>query len=89
MVIATLHAPLDAVYCLEVLVLRRTSEQMRCIAEHLIGTKGVMYGKLVLTAVRLGLPVGAVFFQVFSRATQESPATAAHREGPWSLSTMS
>ena len=56
MVVATLHAPLDAVYCLGVLVLRGTSEQMVCIAEHLIGTKGVMYGKLVLTAVRPDFP---------------------------------
>jgi hypothetical protein len=27
---------------------------MRCIAEHLIGTNGIMYGRLILLAVRPG-----------------------------------
>jgi hypothetical protein len=31
-------------------------EQMRSIAEHLIGTQGVVYGKLVLTGGRPDFP---------------------------------
>lgn len=53
--VATLHAPLDAVYCTEMLVLRGISEQMRRIAEHVIGTRGDMHGRLVLTEARRDL----------------------------------
>ena len=56
MAVATLHAPLDAVDCLEVLVLQGISAQIRCVAKHLIGTKGVMHGKLFLTVARPDLP---------------------------------
>ena len=48
-VIATLHVHLDAENCLEVLVVRGKSGEIRRIADKLIGTKGVKHGKLTLT----------------------------------------
>jgi CopG family nickel-responsive transcriptional regulator len=49
-VIATLHVHLDADYCLEVLVVRGSSKDIRHIADQLIGTKGVAHGKLTMTS---------------------------------------
>ncbi|MBI3329371.1 MAG: nickel-responsive transcriptional regulator NikR [Nitrospinae bacterium] len=48
-VIATLHVHLDQENCLEVLVIRGKSGEIRRIADKLIGTKGVKHGKLTLT----------------------------------------
>ena len=48
-VIASLHVHLDAENCLEVLVVRGKSGEIRRIADKLIGTKGVKHGKLTLT----------------------------------------
>jgi CopG family transcriptional regulator, nickel-responsive regulator len=48
-VIASLHVHLDAENCLEVLVVRGKSGDIRRIADKLIGTKGVKHGKLTLT----------------------------------------
>jgi len=48
-VISTLHVHLDAHNCLEVLVIRGTSGDVRDIADSLLGTKGVKHGKLVTT----------------------------------------
>ncbi len=48
-VIASLHVHLDPENCLEVLVVRGKSEEIRRIADKLIGTKGVKHGKLTLT----------------------------------------
>ena len=48
-VIASLHIHLDAENCLEVLVVRGKSGEIRRIADKLIGTKGVKHGKLTLT----------------------------------------
>lgn len=48
-VISTLHVHLDAHNCLEVLVVRGTSENVRNIADSLLGTRGVKHGKLVTT----------------------------------------
>jgi CopG family transcriptional regulator, nickel-responsive regulator len=48
-VIASLHVHLDAENCLEVLVVRGKSAEIRRIADKLIGTKGVKHGKLTLT----------------------------------------
>ena len=56
-VIATLHVHLDAEHCLEVLVIRGTSEDIRRIADELIGTKGVTHGKLTMTSAQPGLSV--------------------------------
>ena len=48
-VIASLHIHLDPENCLEVLVVRGRSGDIRRIADKLIGTKGVKHGKLTLT----------------------------------------
>lgn len=48
-IVSTLHVHLDAHNCLEVLVIRGTSAQVRLIADGLLGTKGVKHGKLVTT----------------------------------------
>lgn len=46
---ASLHVHLDAENCLEVLVIRGKSGEIRRIAHKLIGIKGVKHGKLTLT----------------------------------------
>jgi CopG family nickel-responsive transcriptional regulator len=48
-VIASLHIHLDPENCLEVLVVRGRSGDIRRIADKLIGIKGVKHGKLTLT----------------------------------------
>jgi CopG family nickel-responsive transcriptional regulator len=48
-IVSAMHVHLDAHNCLEVIVVRGTSAQVRAIAEGLLGTKGVKHGKLVST----------------------------------------
>jgi CopG family transcriptional regulator, nickel-responsive regulator len=48
-IISALHVHLDAHNCLEVLVLKGKSKDIRKIADRLIGTKGVKHGKLTMT----------------------------------------
>ncbi len=48
-IVSSMHVHLDAHNCLEVVVVRGTSAQVRAIAEGLLGTKGVKHGKLVST----------------------------------------
>jgi CopG family transcriptional regulator, nickel-responsive regulator len=48
-VISKMHVHLDAHNCLEVIIVRGGSAEIRGIAEALIGTKGVKHGKLVTT----------------------------------------
>ena len=48
-IISALHVHLEAHNCLEVLVVKGKSRDIRKIADHLIGTKGVKHGKLVMT----------------------------------------
>ncbi len=48
-IISTLHIHLDSHHCLEVVVIKGRSDQVRRIADELIGTKGVKHGKLVAT----------------------------------------
>jgi CopG family nickel-responsive transcriptional regulator len=55
-VIAALHVHLDEENCLEVLVIRGPSGEIRRIADTLIGTKGVKHGKLTLTTAGKDLP---------------------------------
>jgi CopG family transcriptional regulator, nickel-responsive regulator len=55
-VIAALHVHLDEENCLEVLVIRGQSGEIRRIADKLIGTKGVKHGKLTLTTAGKDLP---------------------------------
>ncbi len=48
-IISTLHVHLDAHNCLEVLVVKGTSRDIKKIADRLIGTRGVKHGKLTMT----------------------------------------
>jgi CopG family nickel-responsive transcriptional regulator len=48
-ILSTLHVHLDHDNCLEVLVMRGTSEGVRRIADVLISTKGVKHGRLTIT----------------------------------------
>jgi len=48
-ILCTTHIHLDEHNCLEVVVVKGTSEQVRAIADRLISTKGVKHGKLVCT----------------------------------------
>jgi len=48
-IISVLHVHLDRHHCLEVLVVRGQTGEVRKIADSLIGTKGVKHGKLVTT----------------------------------------
>jgi len=48
-ILCTTHVHLDEHNCLEVVVVKGTSEQVRAIADRLISTKGVKHGKLVCT----------------------------------------
>ena len=50
-IVSAMHVHLDAHNCLEVLVVRGSSADVRSIAETLLGTKGVKHGKLVTTTV--------------------------------------
>ncbi len=48
-IVSALHIHLDAHNCLEVLVVKGKSKDIRKIADNLIGTKGVKHGKLTTT----------------------------------------
>jgi CopG family nickel-responsive transcriptional regulator len=48
-IVSSLHVHLDAHNCLEVLVVRGKSRDIKKIADRLIGTKGVKHGKLTMT----------------------------------------
>ncbi len=48
-IISALHVHLDAHNCLEVLVVKGRSRDIRQIADRLIGTRGVKHGKLTMT----------------------------------------
>ena len=48
-IISAMHIHLDAHNCLEVLVVRGSSDDVRGIADAILGTKGVKHGKLVMT----------------------------------------
>jgi CopG family nickel-responsive transcriptional regulator len=48
-IISALHVHLDAHNCLEVLVVKGKSQEIRKIADRLIGTRGVKHGKLTTT----------------------------------------
>ena len=54
-ILSTMHLHLDHHLCLEVLVVRGKGEEIRRIADRLIGTKGVMHGKLALTTTGRGI----------------------------------
>jgi len=48
--VSSLHVHLDSSNCLEVIVMRATPATIKKAAEHLIGTKGVKHGKLIMTS---------------------------------------
>jgi CopG family nickel-responsive transcriptional regulator len=48
-IISKLHVHLDAHNCLEVVVLRGKSREVHAMSDALLGTKGVVHGKLVIT----------------------------------------
>ena len=50
-VISSMHVHLDAQNCLEVMVLRGKPEQIRSLADHILGVKGVKHGKFVMTSM--------------------------------------
>lgn len=54
-IISALHIHLDAHNCLEVLVVRGLTRDVKKIADELIGVKGVKHGKLVMTTAGEGL----------------------------------
>ena len=49
-VISTLHVHLDEHNCLEVMVLRGIPAEIRSLADHILGVKGVKHGQLVMTS---------------------------------------
>ena len=48
-IVSTLHVHLDAHNCLEVLVVKGKSREIKKIADRLIGARGVKHGKLTMT----------------------------------------
>ncbi len=54
-VISSMHIHLDGHNCLEVLVVRGRVSDIRSIADRLIGTRGVVHGKLTLTTTGEGI----------------------------------
>ena len=50
-ILSTMHIHLDQHNCLEVLVVRGKGQELRKIADRLIGTRGVKHGKLSLTTL--------------------------------------
>lgn len=53
-ILSTLHVHLDHDNCLEVLVVKGRSEEVRKVADVLISTKGVKHGRLVITTTGAG-----------------------------------
>ncbi len=56
-VVTTTHVHLDEHRCLEVILLRGPTRQIRSLADDLIGTKGVETGRLVLASAQ-PIPIG-------------------------------
>ena len=50
-IISTVHIHLTPHLCLEVMLLRGNSKEIKKVADGLIATKGVQHGRLVMTAV--------------------------------------
>lgn len=54
-IISALHVHLDAHHCLEVVVARGPVNKVRRLADELIGTKGVVHGKLTMATTGCNL----------------------------------
>ena len=50
MVITSLHVHMDEDMCMEVIILRGETDVVQAVANLIIGTKGVLHGKLALTS---------------------------------------
>ena len=48
-IISTIHVHLDAHHCMEVLIVKGKSDDLKKISDRLIGIKGVKHGRLCLT----------------------------------------
>ena len=55
-IVSTLHVHLDHNNCLEVIVVRGESQSVRALADKLIAAKGVLHGRLTVTATGKDLP---------------------------------
>ena len=55
-IVSTLHVHLDHHHCLEVIVVRGRSSEIRALAHRLIAAKGVKHGKFTLTSTGQNLP---------------------------------
>lgn len=69
-IISTLHVHLDHRHCLEVIVVRGRSSEIRALANRLIGAKGVKHGKFTLTSTGRTSPC-----EVLSRPVPVPPCT--------------
>ena len=54
-IVSTVHVHLDEHNCLEVLVVRGSSDTIKNVSDRLIGTKGVKHGKLTMSTTGKGL----------------------------------
>lgn len=54
-VVSKTHVHLDAEHCLEVVILRGKSKDVRNLAEHLVAERGVKHGKIVFTTAGPGV----------------------------------
>lgn len=50
-IVSTVHVHVDEHNCLEVLILRGTSQQVKKIADNLLAVKNVRHGKLSITSI--------------------------------------
>ena len=55
LIVSTLHVHLSEHNCLEVLVVKGKSEEIKKISDRLIGTRGVKHGRLTMTSTGNGL----------------------------------
>ena len=51
LVVCTTHVHLDHCHCMEVIVMRGAAAKVREVSDAIVGTRGVIHGKLVCTAV--------------------------------------
>ncbi len=56
LIVSTVHVHLDHDNCLEVLVVKGPGQDLRRLADHLIGAKGVKHGRLTLATTGRHLP---------------------------------
>lgn len=54
-IISSLNVHFDAHYCLEVIIVKGIVMEIKRLADELIGTKGIKYGRLTTTTTGKGL----------------------------------